>query len=804
MKVLKRINTDVLLIVGLLAFTFLTLNQAYSQPGDDDKTLSPFFQVIGDSTARMPLKHTGAEVNLAGVIADVSVNQVYVNEGKTTIEAIYVFPASTKAAVYNMEMFVGNRRITAKVEEKGKAKQMYEDAKSEGKTASLLQQERPNVFTMNVGNIQPGDTITVRMSYTELLVPEGGVYEFVYPTVVGPRYTSNPDVLLASLEDVPTSSNSENWTQNPYLHEGTDPPYTFDITACIRGGMPISMAQVPSHNTDITFEGENTVKVNLKKSDANRGNKDFILQYRLAGDKIETGVLLYPGEKENFFLAMVQPPKKVTPENIPDREYIFVVDVSGSMHGFPLEVSKTLLKDLIGNLNPQDKFNVILFAGGSSMLSSTSLDANQANINKAISHINNQTGGGGTELLSALKKAVNLPETEGYSRSIVLATDGFIGADKQAIDYIRENLNKTNFFPFGIGSSVNRFLIEGLARVGLGEPFVVTTPNEAPGKADKFRQYIQSPVLTNIKVAYENVEVYDVEPYAIPDVLAERPIIIFGKYKGDAKGQIKLNGTSGNGKYEVVLDMDNAVASVENDALMYLWARKKIAFLDDYKQLGNAPGVEEEVTKLGLDYNLLTAYTSFIAIDEERRSDGTYEKVVQPLPLPEGVSDYATDNYNVGMVTGSSYGYGSGISGNRNGSQKQAFAPPPMSEDIEMVEEELDEVFAPEEPIADTISLISAEVSYPGGETALTKWIEQHIQIPEEAEAQGIQGTVYVELQINEKGKVVAVKLLRGMHPLLDKEALKLAKQIPDFKPKQVNGQPVKSTYTVAFPFRLK
>ena len=328
----------------------------YAQPEtSEDKTLSPYFLVKSEdpNVDQLPLKSTGADVNIAGVIADVKVTQVYKNEGKQAIEAIYVFPASSKASVYGMKMTIGERTIIAKIQEKEKARQEYEQAKQEGKSASLLEQQRPNVFQMNVANIMPGDLIKVELNYTELLVPTDGVYEFAYPTVVGPRYSNKQEASAAP---------SEKWVKNPYLHQGEAPPYEFDISTKISASIPIQDVTCTSHKVNVGYESPAIASIKLDPSEKTGGNRDYILKYRLTGGQIESGILLYQGEKENFFLLMMQPPKKVANEQIPAREYIFIVDISGSMHGFPLDISKTLLKNLIGGLKPDDTFNVMLFA----------------------------------------------------------------------------------------------------------------------------------------------------------------------------------------------------------------------------------------------------------------------------------------------------------------------------------------------------------------------------------------------------------------------------------------------------------
>jgi len=620
------------LIVGLSLFYW---GAALCQTEEsNDQTLSPYFSVRSDdpSTDRLPLKSTSAEVNISGVIADVRVTQLYRNEGKKPLEAIYIFPASTRAAVYGMKMQIGERMIEAKIKKRDEARKEYEEARNQGKSASLLEQQRPNVFQMNVANIMPGDVIRVELKYTELLVPEDRVYEFVYPTVVGPRYNNRAEE---------TAPPSEQWIQNPYLHQGQDPAYDFDIRVNLSAGLPIRDLSSPSHAVKASYADKSTARIELAQDDRTGGNRDYILRYRLDGKRIQSGLLLHEGEQEKFFLMMMQPPEKIVSADVPGREYLFIVDVSGSMYGFPLDISKKLMADLVGNLRSTDWFNVLLFAGGSSLLSETSLPATPENIRKAVSHIENQTGGGGTEILPALKRALNLEKKAGVSRTIVIATDGYVTVEEEVFDLIRKNLGRANLFAFGIGSSVNRHIIDGMARCGMGESFVITKPEEADEKAARFRKMIQSPVLTQVKLEFDGFDAYDVEPLSIPDVLADRPVLVFGKWRGKAAGKILLKGITGKGEYRDQIDVGEAKSPGGNPALRYLWARHRITLLSDYNQLRADEKRVREVTDLGLHYNLLTAYTSFVAIDTQVRSDGKPATVKQPLPLPQGVSDYA-------------------------------------------------------------------------------------------------------------------------------------------------------------------
>lgn len=633
-------------IVWLLIISITVFGQRYeTNDGDteNDRTLSPGFFIESNdgSVDHFPLLATDVSVKVNGVIAEVTVRQDYCNRGKLPINGRYVFPASTRAAVHGMTMKVGNDIVRAKVKEKEVAQKEFEQAKVEGKSASLLQQHRPNVFSMDISNIMPGDTISVELAYTEHLVPQDGTYEFVYPTVVGPRYANRSDA---------SAPQSDKWIANPYLREGLKSPSRFSLNAVVTSAVAIQELKCTSHKTGISWEGMSTARLKLDESEKDGGNRDYILRYRLSGGTIASGMLLHEGDDEKFFLLTVQPPERLKIDQIPPREYIFVVDVSGSMHGFPLNTSKELLKDLIGNLREQDLFNVILFAGASSMMAPRSIKATTENLAQAVALIDGQSGGGGTELAPALTRALTVPADNGYSRNIIVATDGYIGGEREVFSLIRKNIGEANVFAFGIGSSVNRYLIEGIAKAGMGEPFVVTRPAEASDIAEQFRIYISSPVLTDIVVDYGTFDVYDVEPENFPDLLAQRPLVIFGKYRGSPKGRIAITGSTGYGTFSREVNVSDVRPSEDNHALQYLWARTRIGVLDDYCGMDQREETKKEITSLGLTYNLLTRYTSFIAVlDKVRNTEKPATDVVQPLSLPENVSEFAIGNAGSAM-----------------------------------------------------------------------------------------------------------------------------------------------------------
>ncbi len=543
--------------------------------------------------------------------------------------------------------------------------------------------------------------------------------------------------------------------------------------------MPIRELACPSHKVNVTYEGPSRALVDLDKSEKHGGNRDYLVRYRLDGDKIQSGVLLYEGDKENFFLVTVQPPKGVKKTRVLDREYIFIVDVSGSMWGYPLDISKKLVKDLLGGLRPSDLFNVILFSGGSSMMAEQSVHASPENIKAAVSLIDRQQGGGGTELLPALKQALSLKKQERYARSIVIATDGFVEVEEEVFDLVRNNLGNANIFAFGIGTSVNRHIIEGMAEVGMGEPFIITKPEEAPSKAARFRAIIESPVLTGINVTFDGFAAYDVEPPHIPDVLSERPVTIFGKYRGKAHGSITLTGLSGGGDYRETIDVAKAQPKTGNAALRYLWARHRIALLSDYNKLRSDDARTKEVTDLGLKYNLLTAYTSFVAVDTEiRAGDGKPVSVKQPLPLPQGVSDHAVGGIvgsggslpalayapSPGMSMGGGYGP-KALLAKRMPTAYDARMAGPAGKYEESAQEQTVQAQAGKGKTAAKTRITVGEIAVSGGlsKAAVSKVVRAQAHTLEKYyQGSGSAAQLVVRLTIAPDGTVRAVKVLRG------------------------------------------
>lgn len=600
-----------------------------------DTASAPYLAASDGSVEQLPLLQTQVDATIAGVIANVEVRQVYENRGSTAIEAIYVFPGSSRAAVHALTLRVGDRVVRADIREKDTARKEYDTARAEGKTASLLEQLDPSMFRMSVANVLPGDRVEVSLQYTELLAPTKGEYEFFFPNTVGNRYAAAGDAPV----DTPTSSDKA----------VTD--YALDIRVKLIGALPLQQVGSTSHAVDVARPNDSEALVTLAEAaQAAASTNDYVLRFRYAGDAIDSGMLLFADPAKpadgGYFLLLAEPPAAVATGAVPPREFVFVVDVSGSMAGQPLDIVKDLMADLLGALRPGDTFNVALFAGGSKVLEpGAMLPANEDTIKRARKLIDASDVGGGTDLMPALEVAYALPTSAGRARSVVIVTDGAIWAGGAASRQIRDQLGQANTFVFGIGPSVEREVIERLARAGAGEPFIVDELGRGGEVARQLRDYVDRPLLTDILLTPEGVATSELEPDHVPDLLAERPIVVVGRYSGTQAGAISIQGSTGAGPWRQDVMLDPALASSALEGVRHLWARARIQRLLDEQSGGwsqadtKATDHSAAITALGLEYSLLTPYTSFVAVDEVVRNDGTSVAVEQPAVAKASASN---------------------------------------------------------------------------------------------------------------------------------------------------------------------
>ena len=602
----------------------------------------------GTVAAECPLKHTDVKAEISGFLSRVVVTQEFENPFKDKIEAVYTFPLPQNAAVDDMTMRVGDRTVRGKIKRREEARAVYEAARRAGHVASLLDQERPNIFTQSVANIAPGEKVSVTISYVETLKYEDGSYEFVFPMVVGPRYVPG----------TPTGKQGGGWSPDttqvpdasritpPVAPKGIRAGHDISIEVALDAGVPLDGLKSINHEVDSERLTAHSNFVRLKKRNE-IPNKDFILRFDVAGRKIEDAVLTHRAAHgdsgEGFFTMILQPPDRVTAEDVTAKEIVFVLDTSGSMSGFPIEKAKEAMKLALDGLYPQDTFNLITFAGDTHILFPQPVSATKENLRKAQAFLESRQGGGGTEMMKAIRAALDPSDAQDHIRIVCFMTDGYIGNDMEIVSEVQKHPN-ARVFSFGIGSSVNRFLLDKMAEQGRGEVEYVSLNDDGSAAAKRFHERVRSPLLTDISIDWAGLPVTDIYPKRLPDLFSAKPVVVCGRYTGGASGAIKLKGKVAGRDFTREIAVDLPESEPRRDALASLWARTRIDDLmsQDYAgiQSGSArPDVQESITALGLNYRLMTQFTSFVAVEEMTVTDGGEPRRVDvPVEMPEGVS----------------------------------------------------------------------------------------------------------------------------------------------------------------------
>ncbi|HEY3283416.1 MAG TPA: VIT domain-containing protein [Armatimonadota bacterium] len=645
-----------------------------------------FFAKDGTYGGSCPLKHTDVSAEVSGFVSRVTVTQEFTNPSREPIEAVYVFPLSDGAAVDRMTMTIGDRVIKGEIKRREEARQIYEQAKAEGKRASLLDQERPNIFTQSVANILPGDKVLITLSYTEALKFQDGSYEFSFPTVVGPRYIpggtprptppikgrpipltggpassapgSGPAASLATVtppgnlrsRPVPeTPSTTGVVTDADRITPPVTPPNTraghdLSIQVKLDAGVPLGEIRSLLHPIAITRIDSTTAQVKLKDQDV-LPNKDFILRFGVAGGQVRSGVLAHTrAQGDGYFTLVFQPPPKPARDWVTPKEMVFVIDTSGSQMGWPIEKAKETMKLCVQQMNPDDTFQMLAFSNTVTPL----FQSPQPNIartrTEALDFLTNRLGNGGTEMLPAVLAALDIPPDPKRLRIVCFMTDGYVGNDFQIVDAVQKHLGGARLFSFGIGNSVNRFLLDKMAEEGRGAVEYVTldTPGSEPAK--RFAERIANPLLTDIKVDWSGLEVNDLYPSRLPDLFSSGPVVLTGRYSRAGSGAVRVSGFLGGKPWSETLDVLLPGREAQHDALAPLWARARIDDLSSQDWMGQQTGgprqdVKEQITQLALDYNLMSQYTSFVAVENLKVTDGGKTRLVPvPVEMPEGVS----------------------------------------------------------------------------------------------------------------------------------------------------------------------
>ena len=680
---------SVLITLGISNGTAFTETSQPIIPMEQEITQGALRVEIDEQIIECPLKHTDVKANISGFIARVTVTQTFHNPYDEKIEAVYVFPLPHTAAIDDMTMTVGDRRIVGLIKRRAEAQALYQAAIQQGKTASLLEQERPNIFTQSVGNIQPNDEVRIEISYVDVLDYDMGTYEFHFPMVVGPRYipgtpTSKMPELPNELQgkvgelevplDAPLDGADPSGTgvapdtdrvpdasriTPPVLKPGYRTAHDISLAVSLDAGVPIQDIQIVNHTAAVERAGASGATAVLSPADS-IPNKDFVMKYAVVGEKPEMAVLAHSkGPEQGYFMLMIQPKLDAELVEAPPREIVFLVDVSGSMRGEPTQKVKETMHHFLRLTKPTDTVQVITFSNRADKLFEKSVSATQANIEHALNFTQQMRGGGGTEMLNAIKLVLNEPVDRERVRIVVMLTDGYIGNEAEIIAEIdRRAGDQIRFSAIGIGTSPNRYLIDGVAKHGGGLADVIELNTDPGPLVAQIAERIHRAQLAKIQIDWNGLSIHETYPRRIPELWAGRPVLMFGRYGAGGSQNIELSGSAEGKPLKYKLHVTLPDTQPTHDVLSKVWARKKIEDVSAQLHAIDAPEIIEEITNIALTHRLMTQYTSFVAVDENDMQPINQEakaprQVVVPVPLPES-TDYQGFYNQRAMVAGSS------------------------------------------------------------------------------------------------------------------------------------------------------
>jgi Ca-activated chloride channel family protein len=616
----------------------------------------------GTPLGDFPLQHTDVSAEISGSIARTVVVQRYANPYRQVIEAVYIFPLPSLGAVNDFVMRVGSRKIIGLVRTRDEAERIYRDARARGQTASLLTQERPNIFTQSVANIEPGGTVGISITYFERLPYEKGEYEFVFPMVVGPRYnpgqTAAPPVAVArplSGTDRMPGHHAGGGCASAILRADTtaiNPPvlppgvrggHDISLRVTLDAGLPITQLAAIAHRVDIEAHSPSRQVIRLASSDA-IPNRDFVLRWSVAGAETRFGVLSHASAGKGYFSLTMQPPLAPRDEQVTPREITFIMDVSGSMSGAPIAISKELIERTLDRLRPDDHFNLVYFAGGNAQLWERARPNTSENVAEAKRFLASMAAGGGTEMLAGVRRALGAHHEPEFVQMFVFLTDGYVGNEAQILEVIKTERGAARFFGFGIGGSVNRYLIDGIGEHGGGMSQVVIPRDTAhrTRAVNRLFDAIDSPVLVDVAIDWNGLAVRDVYPAKPRDLFAGQVIDVVARYDRPANGTVFVTGRVGGRRVRYPVRVELPAEESRNAALAPTWARLRIHDLSGELLTADSAGrarLRQEITDLALGHRLVSQYTAFVAVDSSRIvGDGRPLRVMQPVELPEGVS----------------------------------------------------------------------------------------------------------------------------------------------------------------------
>ncbi|WP_246715247.1 marine proteobacterial sortase target protein [Aestuariivirga litoralis] len=583
-----------------------------------------------------PKVATDYTTTVSGPTARTVVTQQFYNPSDSWIEGVYVFPLPDNSAVDTLKIVSGTRVIVGEVKEKVEAKQEYEKAKADGKSAALLEQVRPNLFTNSVANIGPHEKILVQIEYQETVAQSSGTYSLRLPLVVAPRYEPAPIVQSVDFNNKGLGTTTTQVPQPPVLYPATDGVTNpVSITVNLNAGFDLGDVKSSFHAVDVTDKDAQSKVVKL--AGIVPADRDFELTWKAKGDAPQAGLFKQNVNGHDYLLGFITPPDVNGPGTNVPRDITFVIDNSGSMDGASMPQAKASLLYGLAQLKPDDLFNVIRFDDTMTNVFGGSIPASEGNVQKAKDFVDALTANGGTEMVAPMKDALNdaTPSDKGHLRQVVFITDGEISNEQELFDAIAKGRGRSRVFMVGIGSAPNTYLMTRAAELGRGSFTQIGEPNQLTARMTELFGKIGHPVITDLKaeIAGSNAKI---TPENLPDVYRGEPVMFFADDKA-LSGTVKLTGKIGDQPWEVSLPVDKAAAG---DGIAKLWARRKIAEIEVATTLGqmDQASADKAVLSVALEHQLVSSQTSLIAIDKSPKRPPGYvlTRADVPLNLPAG------------------------------------------------------------------------------------------------------------------------------------------------------------------------
>jgi Ca-activated chloride channel family protein len=536
-------------------------------------------------------------------------------------------------------MTIGDRHIRGIIRDRVEAEQVYQEARAQGYVASLLTQERANIFTQKVANIEPGKSIDVSITYFGPLAYSDGAFEFVFPMVVGPRF--NPPGTIDGVGAVARggAGTSGQPTEVQYLKPNERSGHDVSVTVDIDAGLPIARIDSVNHAVEARMQGETGATVTLSRHDT-LPNKDFVLRVHVAGDALRSTLLTMADERDaasGYFNLLLVPPQSLTTVPRGPVEMVFVLDCSGSMNGRPVEQAKQAIERGLARMQPGDSFQLINFSNSAGQLSDRTLDATPANIRRARDYLARLNGEGGTHMVEGIRAALAFPGDDLRPRHVAFLTDGFIGNEDDVLRTLYAGLGASRVFSFGVGSAPNRALMDSMARMGRGAAAYLSLNDSSGAVMDDYFDTISHAAMTHVTIDSDGA-LRDVFPSRVPDVFVGRPVVIVGRYDGTPPTSLTVRGRCGGKDVSVVAHAARAESTLARRAVPRVWARAKLIELAEAAVIHDQPALAAESRQTALDYSLMSAFTAFLAVDSSQRTAGTHGTTVAvPVPVPQGV-----------------------------------------------------------------------------------------------------------------------------------------------------------------------